>query len=301
MLDIAIIGAGPAGLTAGLYAARAGLSAVVFDGGFPGGQAATTNWVENYPGFPEGVGGPELGQMMLKQAERFGLLLRGEAALELGLAGEEKRISLKNETLFARAVILCMGASPRKLEISGEAEFLGRGVSYCASCDGALFRGQDVAVVGGGDTACEDALYLARTAKSVTLIHRRGELRAQAALVSRIEGTHSIRIAYDRVVERAEGEGKLTHLLLKGVKTGKEERLEATGLFVAIGSLPQSALVRGQIALRQSGAIETDVELRTSLPRVYAAGDLRGGSPRQILSAAADGALAAMSAVKDLA
>ncbi|MDR3085776.1 MAG: FAD-dependent oxidoreductase, partial [Christensenellaceae bacterium] len=215
MLDLAIIGAGPAGLTAGLYAARAGLKAVVFDGGFPGGQAATTNLIENYPGFPEGVGGPELGQMMLKQAERFGLSMRNEAVLELGLGGEKKRIRLKNEELFARAVILCMGASPRKLEIPGEAEFLGRGLSYCATCDGALFRGQDVAVVGGGDTACEDALYLARVARSVTLIHRRGSLRAQAALALRIEGTHSVRVAYDRVVERIEGGRKLTRLLLK--------------------------------------------------------------------------------------
>lgn len=300
-VDIAIIGAGPAGLTAGIYAMRAGLSAQLFDMGFPGGQAATTNIIENFPGFPDGIGGPELGQMMLAQAEHFGLNLRYEEVTSLELAGDEKKLHLSGgETLSASAVILCMGATPSKLLVPGEMEFTGRGVSYCATCDGALYRDKNVAVIGGGDTAAEDAIYLSRFAKSVTVVHRRDRFRAQDTLVRRMEGTDNISFAYDTITKAITGETGVSGLSLENVKTGEQSALLVDGVFVAIGIKPNTALVKDMLALDPNGYIIASEDTRTEIPGVYAAGDIRTKPLRQIVCAASDGAVAATMAQADL-
>ncbi len=299
MLDLAIIGGGPAGLTAGLYAARAQLACALFEQGFPGGQQATTNLVENYPGFAEGIGGPELSMAMQAQAERFGLEIRYGGVEKAELAGPVKLLYSGGERIEARAVILCMGASPRELGVPGEQEFRGRGVSYCATCDGAFFRGKRVAVVGGGDTAAEDALFLANLAEEVTVIHRRDSFRAAAVLVSRMQNTKNIRFAYDTVVEEITGGERVQSLRLNNVKTNEKTELAVDGVFIAVGSVPGSALVSDAVTLNDGGFVLAGEDCRTNLPFVYAAGDLRAKPLRQIVCAVSDGAVAVHSAQED--
>ncbi len=222
MLEIAIVGGGPAGLTAGLYARRAGCSCALFEVGFPGGQQATTDRVENYPGFPGGVGGPELSAAMQAQAEAFGLEIRYEAVERVELDGPIKRLYGPGGVTEARAVILAMGATPKALGVPGEEAFRGRGVSYCATCDGAFYRGKDVAVVGGGDTAAEDALYLSRFAKTVTLLHRRDKLRALCSLAERLEQTSNVKIIYNAQTLSIEGENAVTGLTYRDKMSGED-------------------------------------------------------------------------------
>ncbi len=297
MPDIAIIGGGPAGLTAGLYAARGGADAVLFEELFAGGQAAKTERIENYPGFPEGLDGYAVGSLIETQAARFGLNVAYEHVQALELDKAEKKIILADRTVAARAVILCMGASPRRLGVPDEERLAGAGISYCATCDGAFFRGADVAVVGGGDTAISDALYLARICASVTVVHRRDELRAADMLQKRAFAEEKIHFAFDSVVTALNGAEKLTGLTLKNVKTGELSQLDVAGAFVAVGVLPRTELVRGALGLAEAEAIPTDLNMAACLPGVFAAGDIRRTPLRQVITACSDGAIAATAAL----
>ena len=287
MYDILIIGGGPAGLTAGLYAARAGLSVALVEQAFAGGQASTTDMLENYPGFPEGIGGPELMMRFEEQAQKYGMESKYGAVTEVELDGEVKRAVIDGETVEAKAVILCMGAKRRELGVPGEAMNIGRGVSYCATCDGAFYRGKHVAVIGGGDTAVEDALYLARGSK-VTLIHRRHELRARGAAVRRLQANENVEFLLETQVTAIErGE---SGLVLK-LNTGND--LAVDGVFVAVGTQPISDLVRGKVELNEAGYVLAGEDTKTSVPGVFVAGDLRAKALKQVITAAADGAVAA--------
>lgn len=291
--DCLIIGGGAAGLTAGLYACRAGLKTALLEGMFPGGQIATTHILENYPGFPDGVGGPDISALMEQQATRFGLEILYEQAEQADVASYTKIIRTSTAEHTARAVILCMGAEPRKLNIAREDELRGRGVSYCATCDGAFFKGKTVAVVGGGDTACEEAAYLARVCEKVYLIHRRDQLRASAVVAQRVTTDSRVETVWDSVVESIAGETEVTGITVKNTKTGVSREIALSGLFIAIGVIPRSELVRGSVDLTDDGHIKTDRHMRTNVAGVYAAGDLRDTPLRQVVTAAADGAIAA--------
>ena len=285
--DVLIVGGGPAGLTAGLYAARAGLKALLVEQAFAGGQASTTDVLENYPGFPEGVGGPELMMSFEAQAQRFGLEEKYAQVDALSLEGDVKTARVGEETIEAYSVILCMGAQRRKLGAPGEDLNAGRGVSYCATCDGAFYRGKHVAVVGGGNTAVEDALYLAR-ASQVTLIHRRNELRARGTMVQRLRENPNVDFRLEnQVTNIARGADGLTLSLTDG------GTLDVSAVFIAVGTEPISALVRGQVELDAAGYVVAGEDTKTSVPGVFCAGDLRGKPLRQVVTAAADGAVAA--------
>ncbi len=298
--DIAIIGGGPAGLTAGLYAARAGRSAILIEEMMAGGQITKTNNVENYPGFEEGIDGFSLASRMEQQAARFGLVTESATASELALAGEVKRIGCGKKEFFARTVILAMGAEPRKLGIANEAALTGMGVSYCATCDGAFFRGMPVAVVGGGDTAISDALYLARFAERVYVVHRRDTLRAAQVLQDAAKQVENIEFVLDSVADEIFGSQGVEGLRVRNKVTGEERSLAVRGIFVAVGTTPRSALAAGALARDSTGYIEKDAHMRTAIPGVYAAGDVRVTPLRQVVTAAADGAVAAMAAVEYL-
>lgn len=290
MLDLLIIGGGPAGMAAALYGARAGLSTTVLEMAFPGGQAATTTVIENYPGFPEGVEGPEIADKMREQAERFGAQFVYAAVQFLSLAGEIKRAVTDQGTYEARAVILAMGATPRTLGVPGEEALRGRGVSYCATCDGAFFKGREVAVVGGGDTACEDALFLAGLCSRVHLIHRRDSLRAVQVLQDKVLAHEKIQMHWNSQVAEVLGEK-----MVSGLRLQDGAELPVSGIFVAVGLTPQTGLVDGQLPLA-GGYIRTDEAMDTGVPGVFAAGDLREKPLRQVITAVADGAIAAVSA-----
>ncbi len=295
--ELLIIGGGAAGLTAGLYGVRAGRRTVLIERMFAGGQITTTHRLENYPGFPQGIGGVEIGMAMMEQAERFGLEIQYDTVNSLELDGAVKTARCEGGDWQAKAVILCMGAEPRRLGVEREDELRGRGVSYCATCDGAFYQDKAVAVVGGGDTACEDALYLAALARKVYLIHRRDELRAAGILRQRVMENERIQVLWNTQVEALLGDGQLEGLALKGENKGE---LQADGLFIAVGTTPQAQLVQGALKLDAQGAIVTDERMRTELPGVYAAGDVRATPLRQVVTAAADGAVAATEAAKYL-
>ena len=297
MYDLIILGAGPAGLTAGIYAARGGLNAVIVESKAVGGQAALTAEIENYPGFAS-VSGYELVSLMQAQCEALGVSFVFDAPVALALEGDVKRVETAySGTLEARAVVLATGALPRTLGVDRESELMGGGVSYCATCDGAFFRGKPVAVVGGGNTAVEDALYLEKFASEVFLIHRRDALRADAILADRVKNS-GVHIVWDSVVTALEGDKKLQSVTLKNVKSGDTSSLAVNGLFVAVGQKPATEGLTG-VEL-DGGYIVTDSEMRTSLPGVFAAGDVRKKTLRQVVTAAADGAVAAESAIKFL-
>lgn len=298
MHDLIIIGAGPAGLTAGLYAARAGMDVVLLEKMFAGGQAATTYLVENYPGFVEPIAGPELMANFENQARRYGLDIRYEEVLELDIAGAVKKVKTDGNTYEAKAVILAMGANPRELGLEKERQFRGAGVSYCATCDGAFYKDKVVAVVGGGNTAVEDAVFLTRFARKVYLIHRRNELRATKAEQDKAFNNEKIHFIWNTVIEDIIGEQKVEGLKLKNNRTGEESQIEIDGLFVAIGTVPNSDIVKGLVAMDEYGYIITDENMKTSVEGVFAAGDVRKTPVRQIVTAAADGAIAAVMAEK---
>lgn len=300
MPDIAIIGGGPAGLTAGLYAARGGAQTVLFEELFAGGQAAKTERIDNFPGFPEGLDGYAVGALLESQATRFGLNISYDSVQELRLSGQEKEIVLSDRTVSAKTVILCMGAGPRKLGLPDEERLTGAGISYCATCDGAFFKGADVAVIGGGDTALSDALYLARMCNSVTVIHRRDALRAAEVLQRRAFAEPNIHFAFDSVVSALSGEAKLSALTLQNVKTGALTQLPVTGAFVAVGVLPRTELVRSALTLSETEPIPTDADMATTIPGVFAAGDIRKTPLRQVITACSDGAIAATAALEYL-
>jgi thioredoxin reductase (NADPH) len=296
--DIAIIGGGPAGLTAGLYAARGGASVTLYEELFPGGQIAKTPLVENYPGFPDGVVGYEVGSLLQKQAEKFGLKVEYAGATGLILEENPKRILLPDREDTAKAVILCMGAHARSLGIPREDALTGAGISYCATCDGAFFKEKAVAVVGGGDTAISDALYLSRFCTSVTIVHRRDEFRAAAVLVEKAKTVPNIHFALSCVPLNLLGEKNVEGLEIMDVKTSTPRVLPVSGVFVAVGITPQSALVKGVVTMNEGGSILTDELMKTNIPGVYAAGDIRNTPLRQVITACSDGAIAATSALE---
>ncbi|TDA63450.1 MAG: thioredoxin-disulfide reductase [Clostridia bacterium] len=301
MHDVIVIGGGPAGLTAGLYSARNGLATMLLEGGPPGGQAALTETIENYPGFPGGIGGPELMSLFARQALDFGLKMRAEMVAEVDLQGEEKTVTTAGNTYQCRALIIASGAKSRPLGVPGEKEFTGRGVSYCATCDGAFFRNKKVAVVGGGDAAVEEALFLTKFARQVAIIHRRDELRATRVLQERARANDKIKFIWKAVVEAIEGDRAVEKVALRRVDTGERFTEPVDGIFVFVGTEPNTGFLQGKLPLTPEGYVETSAQMATSIPGVFAAGDVRAKELRQVATAVGDGAQAAMSAEKYLA
>lgn len=301
--DIIIIGSGPAGYTAAIYTARAGLNPLLIAGEVTaGGALMNTTEVENFPGFPEGIQGPDLMANMLAQAERFGCEILYEDALEVSLAGEEKKVVTSEGEYLARRVILSMGSEYRKLDVPGEAELSGRGVSYCATCDGFFFKDQHLAVVGGGDSAMEEALFLTKFAKKVTVIHRRDQLRASQIMAERAAANPKIDFAWNSTVDQINGEDKVESLTLQSTVDGTESTLDATGVFVAIGHEPRSQLVNGQVDLDEAGYVRVNEPgTATNLKGVFACGDLVDHTYRQAITAAGSGCRAALDAERSLA
>ncbi|UPW02635.1 thioredoxin-disulfide reductase [Rhodococcus pyridinivorans] len=295
--DLIIVGSGPAGYTAAIYAARAELTPLVFEGTQFGGELMTTTEVENFPGFKDGIMGPELMDQMREQALRFGADLRTEDVDEMDLTGPVKTVVANGETYRSHAVILAMGAEPRYLGVPGESQLLGRGVSACATCDGFFFRDQDIAVVGGGDSAMEEATFLTRFARSVTLIHRREEFRASRIMLERARANEKIRFVTNAKVAEVQGENSVTNLVLEDTVTGERSDLPVTGLFVAVGHDPRSSLVKGQVDLDDEGYVKVSApSTATSVPGVFAAGDLVDHTYRQAITAAGTGCSASIDA-----
>jgi thioredoxin reductase (NADPH) len=296
--DVIIIGGGPAGLTAGLYTSRAGLKSLLLERGAPGGQMVNATLVENYPGFPEGIAGAELGSLMHQQAVRYGLELVTAEVISISQEQPHYSISTTEDSLKASAVIIAAGSEYRKLGVDGEERLSGYGVSYCATCDGFFFRNREVAVVGGGDTAITDALELSQHASKVYVIHRRDQLRAGKALQERAFAHPKLEFIWDTVVEEVSGDKVLEELKLRHVKTGQQSSLKVNGVFVAVGLMPNSRSFFNILELDDTGYIVTDETMTTSAPGIFAAGDIRRNSPRQIAAAVGDGVTAAMSAFK---
>ena len=303
MHQIVIIGAGPAGLTAAIYAARANLAPIVITGTLFGGQLALTTEVENFPGFPDGILGPELMELMKRQAERFGAEVRLGEVTDVTLTRYPFRLSLDGELLEAKSVIVATGASPRLLGVPGEHEFFGKGVSTCATCDGFFYRGKTVVVVGGGDSAVEEGTFLTRYASKVYIVHRRDRLRASQILQARAMKNEKISFIWDTVVDHIIGEEDkgVSAVHLRNVKTGAEEDLAVDGVFIAIGHVPNTKLFEGQLKLDEQGYIVTDTRMHTNIKGVFACGDCQDYIFRQAVTAAGTGCMAAIEAEKFLA
>ena len=297
-LGIAIVGGGPAGLAAGIYAARGGAKVKLFEELFPGGQIVKTHRVENYPGLTGGPDGYALAAAFEKHATEFDLPVVYGSVADLKLAAGEKTFTVNGEAYAADAVILCMGAGPRKLGHPDEDRFVGAGISYCATCDGAFYRGKDVAVVGGGDTAVADALYLSGLCRKVYLVHRRDQFRAAGTLADRVRRTENVELVLNSTVSALNGDDRLSSVTVENKFTHEQRELPVNGLFVAVGILPRTELVKGQVALDEGGFIVTDRNMQTSLPGVFAAGDIRNTPLRQVVTACADGAVAATKAIE---
>ena len=296
--DVVIVGSGPAGYTAAIYAARAQLNPVILAGSVTaGGALMNTTEVENYPGFIEGIMGPELMNQMQEQAERFGAEIRYEHVTALELEGDVKRITTSDDVYEARTVIISTGSEYRHLGIDGEDRLSGHGVSYCATCDGFFFKDQDIIVVGGGDSAMEEATFLTRFARSVTVVHRRDELRASAVMAKRAQQDPKISFAWNSRVVELHGEDSLTGVTLEDTVTGERRQIEATGLFVAIGQVPRSELVANVLELDEAGYIKVEVpSQRTRIPGVFACGDVADPTYQQAITAAGSGCRAALDA-----
>lgn len=299
LYDVIIIGGGPAGLTAGLYSSRARMKTLLLEKMIMGGQVMTTTKVENYPGFPGGIDGPDLMIRFQEHCQEFGLETSTGDVTDLRLDGVEKVVTVDGEELRARAVVITTGAEPSKLDVPGEVEFTGRGVSYCATCDGAFFREQEIAIVGGGDTAAEEALFLTRFAKKVYLIHRRDSLRATKLLQDRVFANEKIEPVWNSVVKEVKGDQTgMVSVDLRDTATDEIRDLPLQGLFVAIGVTPKAHFLTEVLDLDADGHILTDPECRTSMPGVFAAGDVRKKLLKQIATAVGDGAVAAIMAEK---
>jgi thioredoxin reductase (NADPH) len=298
--DIIIIGGGPAGLSAGIYASRARLRTLLIEKGMFGGLIANAELVENYPGFPEGISGFDIGERMSRQASKFGLETLSAEVTDVDLLKDIKVINTTEGDFSARAVIIASGAERKRLEVPGEDIFINRGVSYCATCDGALFRDRVVAVVGGGDSAVEEALFLTRFASKVIIIHRRNQLRASKMAQEKALSNKKIDPMWDTVVEEIKGDSKVSQLVVRNVKSGATAQIVADGIFVYVGQNPNTGFLKGQLPLDKEGYIITDDRMGTQIKGVYAAGDIRKNSSRQVITAAGDGATAAISAEKFL-
>jgi thioredoxin reductase (NADPH) len=299
--NVIIIGSGPAGLTAAIYTARANLKPLVFTGNEIGGQVSITNEVENYPGFPEGLTGPELVEKFQKQAERFGTRIEYAEVTEVDFEVQPFRVKTYDNEYQAKAIIIATGASPRKLGVPGEAELTGRGVSYCATCDGFFFRDKEVAVIGGGDSALEEGVFLTKFANRVRIIHRRDELRAGYALQERAKRNQKIEFVWDTVVTEINGNGAVESIQIKNVKTGEASTLKADGVFIYIGHYPNSHLFKDKLDLDERGYLITGRNTRTSVPGVFAAGEIADPVFRQVVSSAGEGCKAAIQVERYLA
>jgi thioredoxin reductase (NADPH) len=296
--ELVICGGGPAGLSAGLYASRARLDSLLIEKGMVGGQIATAERVENYAGFPEGISGFDLGQLMLRQATKHGLKTLIAEVSGIELQGEQKVVRTSEGDFIAKAVIIASGSERKKLGVPGEEEFIGKGVSYCATCDAAFFREQPVAVIGGGDTAITEALHLARFVSKVTVVHRRDQLRTGRSLQEAAFAQPKIEFRWDSVVEKIEGGDLVKEIKLRQLKTRQESVLKVAGVFISIGLRPNSDYLKGILPLDITGHIITDEKMETKIPGIFATGDIRYNSARQAITAAGDGATAAIYAEK---
>jgi thioredoxin reductase (NADPH) len=292
--DVLIIGSGPAGYTAGVYTSRAKLRTLIISGTLPGGQLMTTSEVENYPGFPNGIFGPELMMNMRQQAERFGAVVADDEVIKVNFKKKPFTITTHSENYTTEAVIVCTGASPRKLGIPSEQQFSGRGVSYCATCDGPFFKDEDIVVVGGGDTALEEATFLTKFGKSVKVVHRRDTLRASKILQEKALENPKIEFMWNNVVSDIKGDKKVASVTVKNIASGKETMLDAGGLFVAIGHEPNTAIFKGQLELDDKGYVVLKNHTKTSVEGVFAAGDVHDHRYRQAVTAAGFGCMAAI-------
>lgn len=292
--DLVVVGGGPAGLTAALYAAREGMDTVVLERAVPGGQAAITEWIENYPGFPEGVGGMDLSQRMEEQAKRFGVQIEFAEAQSLELHGRYRIVRTDSGDFAGWAVLIATGSSYRRLGMPGEEQLIGRGVHYCATCDGPLYKGQELLVVGGGNSAAEEGFFLTKYASKVTLAVRRGELSASQILKEKVLSSPKMEVMYHTEVKRFRGDKRLESVLLRNSQTGKEQELKTGGVFIFIGLDPNTKWLKDALELDHYGFVVTSNTLETSIPGVFASGDVREGSTKQVASAAGDGVTAAL-------
>lgn len=299
MKDLVIIGSGPGGMSAAIYAVRSGMDFIILEKGASGGQILNTSDVENYPGFIDPVAGYELADKMHEQCVRLGAVFQNTEALSLKKENGIFKIETTDGTIESKTVIAVTGSSNKKLEIPGEAEFTGRGVSYCATCDGAFYKGKTVAAVGGGNAALEEAIFLTRFAEKVYLIHRRDKFRADHIVIERMKSNPKIEIIYDSIIEKINGTEKVTSVSVFNKKTGKKSELNLDGVFIFIGYDPNNKILPKEI-LNEWGEAEVDMNMQTSIKGLFAAGDIRSGSKKQILMACADGATAAMSAYEHL-
>jgi len=297
--DVIIIGGGPAGLTAAIYTGRAKLKTLVLESALLGGNAGQTDQIDNYPGFPFGINGADLMDNFLKQAQRFGAEFKMEEVIGVEESPGGKRVVTNQGEYLARSIIITVGARRRELEVEGEKEYLGRGVSYCATCDGAFFQNAPVAVVGGGDSAVKEALYLADIASRVYLIHRRESFRANQTAVDKMLADDRIELKLNQVVERVIGDGMMENVILKDVNTGARESLQVEGLFVSIGLVAAADFIEPLLET-ENGYIVTDEHMATSIPGVFAAGDIRVKTARQVATAVGDGALAGIAVTEYL-
>jgi len=295
-----VVGSGPAGLAAALYTGRANLEPVVLTGMELGGQVSLTNLVENYPGFPDGISGQELVAALQKQAERFGAKSVFDVVVEINFSQRPFLVKTYGEEYFAKTLILTTGATPRHLDIPGEVEFTGRGVSYCATCDGHFFQEKDVVVVGGGDSALEEGIFLTRFAKSVTVIHRRDELRAGALLQKRAMDNPKINFIWDSVVKEVIGDGVVNSVRLHNLKTGEDSDLSTEGVFIFIGHIPNTELYEGYLDMDDNKYLVVDKFMQTNIPGVFAAGEVADPHFRQVITSAGMGAAAGMQAIRFL-
>ncbi|MDO9567578.1 MAG: thioredoxin-disulfide reductase [Candidatus Desulfaltia sp.] len=295
--DLVIIGGGPAGLTAGLYAARARLNVILVEKAIPGGQVITTDWIENYPGFPKGVSGADLVQNITQQTKRFDLNIENNEVISIDCSEKVKEVRLSDRTITAYTIIIATGASPRKLGVPGEDRFYGKGVSFCATCDGPFYKGLVVAAIGGGNTAVQESLFLTKFADKVYLIHRRNELRATKILQERAFANNRIEIIWDSIVTSINGGlTNVENITVKNVKTNDTKELKVDGCFVWTGIHPNTGFLGGCVRLDESGFVIADSNMETSVPGVFVAGDVRNTPLRQIVTAVGDAAIAAFSA-----
>ncbi|MGB8645832.1 MAG: thioredoxin-disulfide reductase [Anaerolineae bacterium] len=300
--NVIIIGSGPAGLTAALYTGRANLNPLVISGNEFGGQIALTDQVENYPGFPEGITGPELVDLMKKQAERFGARLETDHVSEVNLNTHPFQLKTENGKAYeAKSLILATGASPRKLGVPGEQDLMGRGVSYCATCDGFFFRNREIAVIGGGDSALQEGLFLTRFASRVHIIHRRDQFRAQPILQDRAKENGKLNFVWNSVVREIKGNGTVSTLALENLRSGEKSELPVQGVFVYVGHIPNTQLFKGQLEMDEEGYLKVDERLHTNIKGVFTAGETHDHVFRQAVVSAGYGCMAAMEAEKFLA
>jgi thioredoxin reductase (NADPH) len=298
--EVIIIGGGPAGLTAGLYTSRSRFNTLLIEVGLLGGQMTTTEVIENYPGFPQGINGDELSRLMEEQAKRFGLEVVSEEVVEVKLEGERKLVKTDESTYLCEALIICTGTEYRKLGIPGEKEFTGKGVSYCATCDGAFFKDSQIVVVGGGDSALTEALFLTKFAKELTIIHRRDALRGTKIYQERVLSNPKIKMLWNSVVQKIKGDSIVRSIVIKNVKTGEIDEFNTEGVFLFVGVSPRTQFLKNLITFDEAGYIVTDENCETSIKGIFAAGDCRKRLLRQIATAVGDGATAAFATEKYL-